>query len=594
MKFLKMFLAGLLAFFVGGAVVTLFGVVILLGIVGSLSSQTPATVGAHAILKIDLSEDLVDAPSADPFAGFDFSTMTATSRVTLYNAVRAIDAAREDPRIEGIYIRPNRGGSVASVAVLEELRGAIEEFRRSGKFVVAYNETFTQGEYYLASAADKIYMEPHGGMSWSGLSSTLMFFKGLFDKLDIEAEIFRPTACKYKSAVEPYFLTRMSDENRRQMQRLADSQWGVIAGAVAASRGIELAELNRLADGLEVSLASEALEHRLIDGLLFEDQMDDVFRQYGATPDDEGGFSFVTLGEYVSQLTVDLENISSPAVAIVYADGNIVDGMGSGEEIYGNTLAATLADVRRDDDVAAVVLRVNSPGGSALASDVIWREVELLRGQKPVIVSMGGYAASGGYYISCGADAILADRTTLTGSIGVFGMFLRMEDALRNKLGITFDAVRTNTSSDMGVMRPLTRPERAMIMRGVDEVYDTFTSYVAEGRNLPLEQVLEIAGGRVWSGEDAVRIGLVDANGGLREALSVAADKAGLGDGFRVVERIEAPTGLAALFAGFTAKVKADLVAGELGPWAAEWRHLREAVRQQGIVMYCPYEIVIE
>lgn len=594
MKFLKMFLAGLLAFLVGGAVMTFFGVAILLGIIGSLSSQTPVPIGSHAILKIDFSEDLVDAPSGDPFDAFDLSTMTATPRVTLYDAIRAIDAAKSDPRIEGIYIRPSRGGAIASLAVLEELREAVEDFRRSGKFVVAYNETFTQGAYYLASAADKVYMEPHGGMDWSGLSATLMFFKGLFDKLDIEAEIFRPTACKYKSAVEPYFLTRMSEENRRQMQCMIDSQWEVLAGAVAASRGIELAELDRLADGLEVSLASEALEKGLIDGLLFEDQMKEIFHEYGATADDEGEFSFVTLGEYVSQLTVDVRNISSPAVAIVYADGSIVDGEGVGKEIYGNTLAATLADVRRDEEVAAVVLRVNSPGGSALASDVIWREVELLRAQKPVIVSMGGYAASGGYYISCGADAILADRTTLTGSIGVFGMFLRMEDALRNKLGITFDAVRTNTSSDMGAMRPLTPSERAMIMRGVDEVYETFTSYVAEGRNLPLERVLEIAGGRVWSGEDAVRIGLVDANGGLRTALSVAAEKAGLGDGFRVVERIDRPTGLAALFSGFTAKVKADLVADELGPWAADWSRMREAVRQQGVVMYCPYEIRVQ
>ncbi|MDE5707552.1 MAG: signal peptide peptidase SppA [Alistipes sp.] len=594
MKFLKMFLAGLLAFFVGGAVVTFFGVAILLGVIGSLSSQTPAAIGSHAILKIDFSEDLVEAPSGNPFDSFDFATMTSTPRVTLYDALRAIGAAKEDPRIEGIYIRPEGSGGGFSAAVLEELREAVEDFRRSGKFVVAYNETFSQGEYYLASAADKIYMEPHGGMEWSGLSSTLMFFKGLFDKLDIEAEIFRPTACRYKSAVEPYFLAGMSEENRRQMQRLADSQWGVIVGAVAASRGIEVAELNRLADRLEVSLASEALEHRLIDGLLFEDQMDEVFRQYGATPDEEGGFSFVKLGEYASQLTVDVRNISSPAVAVVYADGAIVDGRGTGKDIYGNTLAATLADVRRDDDVAAVVLRVNSPGGSALASDVIWREMELLREQKPVIVSMGGYAASGGYYISCGADAILADRTTLTGSIGVFGMFLRMEDALRNKLGITFDAVRTNTSSDMGVMRPLTRSERAAIMRGVDEVYDTFTANVAEGRNLPLDQVLEIAGGRVWSGEDAVRIGLADANGGLRAALSVAAEKAGLGDGFRVVERVEAPSGVAALFSGFAARVKADMVADELGPWAAEWSRLRQAVGQQGIVMYCPCETAFE
>lgn len=250
-----------------------------------------------------------------------------------------------------------------------------------------------------------------------------------------------------------------------------------------------------------------------------------------------------------------------------------------------------MAEVRRNDDVKAVVLRVNSPGGSALASDVIWREVELLREKKPVIVSMGSYAASGGYYISCGADAIVADKTTLTGSIGVFGMFLRLEDALKNKLGITFDAVRTNTSADMGVMRPLTATERAAIMRSVDEVYETFTSYVAEGRNLPLEKVLDIAGGRVWSGTDALALGLVDTNGGLKTAIAIAADKAELGDKFRIVEMTEAPTGFGAFFSGFMAKVKADIVAGELGPWAGEWRKIREAVGQQGVVMYCPYAV---
>lgn len=305
----------------------------------------------------------------------------------------------------------------------------------------------------------------------------------------------------------------------------------------------------------------------------------------------DGQFEFVTLGQYVSQLNADLKNISSSQIAIVYADGAIVDGEGYGDDIYGNTLAAKLAEVRRNDDVKAVVLRVNSPGGSALASDVIWREVELLREKKPVIVSMGSYAASGGYYISCGADAIVADKTTLTGSIGVFGMFLRLEDALKNKLGITFDAVRTNTSADMGVMRPLTATERAAIMRSVDEVYETFTSYVAEGRNLPLEKVLDIAGGRVWSGTDALALGLVDTNGGLKTAIAIAADKAELGDKFRIVEMTEAPTGFGAFFSGFMAKVKADIVAGELGPWAGEWRKIREAVGQQGVVMYCPYAV---
>ena len=411
--------------------------------------------------------------------------------------------------------------------------------------------------------------------------------EGGVDKLDLKAEVFRPTACKYKSAVEPYIYDKMSDANREQMQQLVSSMWGVIAESVAEARGIELKTLNEMADRLEVALPGEALEKGLVDSLIYEDQMEDVFAELGVSDD----YDFVTLGDYAAQVGADLKNISADQVAVVYADGQIVDGEGYGKEIYGNTLAAKIAGVRDNEKVKAVVLRVNSPGGSALASDVIWREIELLRAEKPVIVSMGSYAASGGYYISCGADAIVADKTTLTGSIGVFGMFLRLEDALKNKLGITFDAVRTNTSADMGVMRPLTGTERAAIMRSVDEVYETFTSYVAEGRNLPLEKVLDIAGGRVWSGTDALALGLVDTNGGLKTAIAIAADKAELGDKFRIVEMTEAPTGFGAFFSGFMAKVKADIVAGELGPWAGEWRKIREAVGQQGVVMYCPYAV---
>lgn len=593
MKFLKMFFAGLLAFVVGSAVMFFLTLMILFGIIGSISSEEQVVVGEHAILKIDLSENLIDSPSSDPFSSFNFSNMTAVRQVTLYNALRAIETAKNDPRIEGIYLRPN-GTGMASIAILEELREALEDFRQSGKFILAYNEAYSQGSYYLCSVADKIYMEPHGGMQWVGISSTGMFFKGLLDKLDIQAEIFRPTACKYKSAVEPYFMTKMSDENRRQMQGIVDSSWAVIADAVSQSRGIEVAELNRLADELEVSLPQEALDNRLIDSLIFEDQMKDVFKQHGATPNKKGDYEFVTLGRYVSQITSDLKNISAAQIAIVYADGAIVDGEGSGKDIYGNSLASKLAEVRAKDDIKAVVLRVNSPGGSALASDVIWREMQLLKEKKPVIVSMGGYAASGGYYISCGADAIVADKTTLTGSIGVFGMFLRMEDALKNKLGITFDAVRSNTSADAGVMRPLTAVERAMIMRGVDQVYETFTTYVAEGRNLPIEKVLDIAGGRVWSGVDALSIGLVDTTGGLKTALAIAADKAELGDKFRVVEMTETPTGFAAFLSGFTAKIKTDIAAEELGPWATPWLKMRELMQQQGVVMYCPYTVEVE
>ena len=289
----------------------------------------------------------------------------------------------------------------------------------------------------------------------------------------------------------------------------------------------------------------------------------------------------------------DLKNISADQVAVVYADGQIVDGEGYGKEIYGNTLAAKIAGVRDNEKVKAVVLRVNSPGGSALASDVIWREIELLRAEKPVIVSMGSYAASGGYYISCPADAIVADKMTLTGSIGVFGMFLDTRDALKNKLGITVDGVKSNASAYFASTWPLTPLQRAMIMRGVDRVYTTFTNHVAEGRNLPIGKVLDIAGGRVWLGKDALEVGLIDTYGGLKTAIALAVDKAELGDGYRVVEVKEEPTGFAAIIASLNVSVREAFARSELGLMMKEYNTVREALNQQGVLMYSPWKVEV-
>ena len=589
MNFSKTFLAGLLAFIVGNILIAVLWSLFVMGIVGALSATTG--IDDNSILRIDLSENIVEAPPADPFAGVDFRTMTATPHVTLFEALRAIDAAKSDPRIKGIYIRPNGQGTV-SMAVLEELRAAILDFKQeSGKFVLAYNEAYGQGGYYLATAADGVYLQPEGLLDWHGIAVNTLFFKGLLDKLDLKVEVFRPTACKYKSAVEPYILPKMSDANREQMQELVNSMWNTIAGSVAEARGIDLETLNRITDKLEVSLPEDALEHGFVDSLLYEDQMNDVFAELGVQSDSDGQYNFVTLGEYASQVSADLKNISADQVAIVYADGAIVDGEGFGREIYGNTLAATLAGVRADEKVKAVVLRVNSPGGSALASDVIWREMELLKAEKPVIVSMGSYAASGGYYISCPADVIVADKLTLTGSIGVFGMYLNTIDALKNKLGITFDAVKSNTSAGMGMTSALTPAERASIMRGVDKVYTTFTNNVAQGRNLPLEKVLDIAGGRVWSGDNALGIGLIDTYGGLKTAIAVAADKAGLGDNFRVTEVIEQPTGFAAFISSLNVSIREAMTRSELGVMMKEYKQVQEAASQQGIVMYYPFKL---
>ena len=588
MNFLKTFLAGVLAFVVGAILIFFFWIFLLLGLAGSMSKSV--TLPEEAVLKIDLADMIVDAPSADPLAGIDLMTLQTRRQLPLLKVLQTLEAAAADDHIRGIYLRMGFNENVAGTALLEELRAALAEFRASGKFVVSYNENYSQAQYYLASVADRIYIQPEGGLSWYGLSSNTMFFKGLFDKLDLRAEVFRPTACRYKSAVEPFILDGMSPANREQMQALVDSMWGTISSEVCASRGIDSLDMRRMTDNLEVSLASEALAHGFVDGILYEDQMEDVFAELGLSED----YDFISLGDYASMVGVDMNNLSADRVAVLYAQGQIVDGEGYGEEIYGNTLAAKIAELRDDERVKAVVVRVNSPGGSALASDVIWREMELLREVKPVIVSMGSYAASGGYYISCPADVIVADRLTLTGSIGVFGMILDPRDALKNKLGITFDGVRSNTSSDFLTTGPLTPLQRGMIMRGVDQVYGTFTEHVSEGRNLPLERVLEIAGGRVWSGQQALGVGLIDTYGGLKMAIAMAVDKAGLGENFRVVEVKDQPTGIAAVLSSLNVSIRKAFTRSEVEPLMEEFRTLREALSQQGILMYTPYRVGLE
>lgn len=598
MKFMKVFLAALLAVVVGSFLTALLWIATLFGLFGSMESDVK--VEPNSILKIDLTENITDSPSVNPFAGLSFPSLEMTKSLSLYRVLQAIDAARDDDRIEGIYLRMNGAGSV-SVAILEEMRSALEEFKQSGKFVVAYNEAYGMGRYYLATVADRIYLQKEGMIEWTGMAYTIPFFKGLFDKLDVQFEIFRPTACKYKSAVEPYFLTKMSEANREQTTEMVDSMWGVLAGTVAESRGFgSVDKLNELTDKLMLSLPEDALANGMVDGLIYEDEMDDVFAELGVEKNADDTFNFVTLGEYASQVKPAYETLTADRIAIVYADGSIVDGEGTQEDtIFGNTLAAKIAEVREDEDVKAVVLRVNSPGGSALASDVVWREMKLLQAEKPVVVSMGSYAASGGYYISCPADAIVADRLTLTGSIGVFGAFPVTGGMLEKKIGITFDGVKSNAAADfgrgflIGAIRPTTPLERNYLMKSVDRIYEGFTEKVAEGRNLPVEKVLDIAGGRVWSGVDALEIGLIDSYGGLKEAIAVAADKAGL-EQFRVEERLEELDGFAAFFSGMNARIRAGFEMNELGEAFGPYKKAREILSQRGVLMYCPYAFEME
>ena len=545
MNFWKTFGASLLAFVVVSIISAIIFVSFCLGIIFSLNLEVE-DVQENSILYINLAEDITDAPSASPIGTIDFNSMTLSESVNLLQVLTAVENAATDNRIKGICIYCNGLGTI-STANIEELRSALKKFKASGKFVVAYDDTYTQSEYYLASVADKILINPEGSIDWHGLDFTTMFYKGLMDKLDVKAEIFRPTDCKFKSAIEPYFRTNMSPENRLQMEVLVNSMWNDIVNDVAASRGLESENLMRYAANLEINTPEDALERGMVDRIAYEDELFDLFSEYGVKRNDLKLHNKISLYDYISLINISPKSVSvgttieysdAPLVAIIYAEGQIVDGnMYEDGMVYGSRLADELRQARLDSNTKAVVVRVNSPGGSALASEVAWREMSLLQQTKPVVISMGDMAASGGYYISAPADYIFADKLTLTGSIGVFGVIFNLENALKNKLGVTIDSASTSPNAgSITLLRSLNDAQRAYFNKGVDRVYTTFTSHVAEGRNLPLEDVLKIAEGRVWSGSNALEIGLVDEIGGFTEAVAKATQLAGITKNYSLYE----------------------------------------------------------
>ena len=598
MKFSKVFWAALLAVVAGSVISGLFWLITIFGMAGSMGGSKAVAVLPNTILKVDLADNIVESPAINPFASMNFSSMQTTRSLPILKVLRAIETAATDERIKGIYLNFEGGGAI-SAAALEEIRDALVAFKTSGKFILAYNDGYSQIGYYLASVADKIYLQPEGSFSWMGLSMPTIFYKGALDKLGITCEVFRPTVCKYKSAVEPYILEKMSPANRKQMEEIVASMWGTISSTVADARGTTVEALNKIANTEPMLFPEQALKHGLIDGIIYRDQMEEIFAEYGVEKNFLGEYEMLTLGDYCSVVGADMSKVSAPKVGIVYADGSIVDGQSESIDgnIYGTTLANTIAKARKDQTIKAVVLRVNSPGGSALASDIIWREVELLKKEKPVIVSMGAYAASGGYYISAPADAIVANKLTLTGSIGVFGMMMEGGNMLKNKLGITVDGVKTNTSSDFGQnilgvgLRKTTEMERRLLIASVDDVYEAFTTKVAAGRNLELQKVLNIAEGRVWSGADAVTIGLADTNGGLKSAISIAADKAGIAENFQISEVLPELDPMMQLIQTLGMQARTMVMSDEQIELCNHYDQLKAELNRSGVQMYCPYRM---
>lgn len=524
---MKQFFKFMFASCLGSALMLIFVMIIMIWMVGSSSKKT-VNVKPKTVLYMNLDYEIPERTTEQDFTstllGFRDSN---TDMSGLNDIIENIDYAKNDPNISGIFLELSSVGT--STANIEELRHLIASFRESGKFVITYSETMAQNAYYLATAGDEIYLNPDGMLDIHGIASQVMFYKNLLDKLDIEIQIIRGPNNKFKSAVEPYFLDKMSDANREQMTKLLNSMWYQVVSDINVSRGISIQKINELADNLSLTFdAHVALEEGFVDGLYYRDQIIARIKELtGIT--NTGKIDILTNSQYASARPA--RKAKANKIAVIYANGQIIDGEGDDNTIGSITLSKAIREARENNKVKAIVMRVNSPGGSALASEVIRREVELAKAEKPFIISMGSYAASGGYWISAEGDRIFADPTTLTGSIGVFGTFPNAKKFLNEKVGLTFDVVKTNANADFGSMvEPLTPYQLAMLQKYVGNTYNDFTALVARTRGLRQSYVDSIGQGRVWTGADALELGLVDEMGGLDKAIAYAAKAANLTD----------------------------------------------------------------
>jgi len=486
---------------------------------------------------------------------------------SLSELIGLLNYAKKDSSIKGIYIKcaENPNGYAAT----EEIRKALIDFKKSNKFIVAYAETISQKGYMMANVADQIYTHPQGGMEWSGFNYETMFLKGLIDKLEIEPQIFY--AGKFKSATEPFRYTQMSEANKLQTGIWLNSIYNNFIQGAAEMRNLNADSIKAFANEGKVQNAKDALKYKLVDGLIYDDQLKKIISKKLRVVD-ETKISFVSINNYAE--SVALRGTGSGKIAVIYADGDVVMGKGQNDAIASDDYRVLLQKIRNDKSIDAVVLRVNSPGGSALASDIIWREIDLLKKEKPVVVSMGDVAASGGYYIACGADSIFADANTITGSIGVFSVIPNAEKFLKNKIGVTFDRVKTGQYADApSATRALTVTEQKFLQAGVDSVYYTFKSRVAAGRQKSLDYIDTIAQGRVWTGADAIKVGLVDKIGTLNDALASAAKMAKL-KGYSIKSYPETRSFIEEFFEGYKNEVKTKAIQEEIG--IEQWQVLQQ------------------
>jgi protease-4 len=562
------------------------------GIISEASENGPGKIEKvedNSILHLTLNKPISDRTSENPFDNFDFGTMKSQNGLGLDKIVKSIKKAKTDDRIKGIYL--DLASIPAGMATLEEIRAAIIDFKKSKKWVISYSEIYTQGSYYIASAADKIYVNPAGIVEHRGLASELMFFKNALEKLEVEMQIIRHG--KFKSAVEPYMLEKMSDANREQMQLILNTAWESMTKQVSESRGISVDKLNELADNMTIQDAKIAKAEGLVDELYYKDEILTEIKKRLAIENDEE-ISSISLRKYSTTLKKNKKTkIAKNQIAVVYASGEINSGKSNGNVMGSETISKAIREARLDSNIKAIVLRVNSPGGSALASDVMWREVVLAKKAKPVIVSMGNVAASGGYYIACAADKIVADEKTITGSIGVFGVVPNAQGLMNNKLGITFDRVQTNKHAGMmTIFKPLTAEEKDIIQIGVEKIYDDFITKVATGRGMTKDEVDAIGQGRVWMGKDALKIGLIDEIGGMDRAIEIAQELAKL-ENFEIVSYPKLQDPFEELLEELSINIESRILNQALGNEQKYYKKLQSVTQQSGIMARMAFDIDI-
>lgn len=586
-EFFKYLFASMLGFFLSIIIVFIICFVVVVGLISSIDSDKTITVSNNSVLFLNLDQAITERTPKKTFGNLPIVGGDDKDAIGLNDFLKALKKAKTDDNIKCIYL--NVSSPNAGFATLREVRNALIDFKKSHKKIIAYSEVYTQGAYYLASVADKLYLNPEGALEFKGFSSELTFFKGTLEKVGVEMQVIR--VGNYKSAVEPFILDKMSDYNRKQVTAYVGGLYNTFLSDIAASRNIQKDSLYSIADNYKVQQPQDAVNFKMIDALKYKDQILEELK----------GLSGRTRGENIRSVSINdyAKNNSDTGegndkVAVIYANGEINGGEGSDNQIGSERISRAIRKARLDDDIKAVVLRVNSPGGSALASDVIWREVVLTRKEKPVIASFGDVAASGGYYIGCAADSIFVQPNTITGSIGVFGIIPNFQNLMTNKLGITFDGVKTGKYADiMATNRPMTAGERFIIQNELNRVYSGFVSRVADGRKKSKAYIDSIGGGHVWIGTDAVQIGLADRIGGFNDAIKAAAKKAKLKN-YKVVEYPDVIDPWKSLMDEGTDRIKTYYTKQELGDNYMLYQQMKKVIASSGIQARMPFEAVIK